>query len=501
MKSASNIILIIDDNEDNQYTFGRYLRQSDFEVWKATTGKEGLALAEKQPSLIILDIQLPDISGYDLCRTLKSEPGTASIPVLQTSAAFTESSDRAHGLDEGADAYLIQPIDAQELIATVRSLLRIRKAESAARLLASQWQTTFDCIGDALCLVDPQGKIERFNRAFHSLFPEAIKGQLLNVVLMAAVSRDPRNAVRQNLQAQTAFELVLQKRWHRISSNPITDHHGQTLGNAWVFSDINSIREAELKLQNVNQDLEQRVTERTVSLREAIHQMEQFSYTVSHDLRAPLRAMQGYSNALIEDFPTTMPSDATNYLQRIADNAARLDKMIIDVLTFTRVSKGAALLSMIPLSKIVHDVIEHYPGLKEPAASITVNVRHSVLANESGLLQAISNLLGNAVKFVAQGITPKIHIWSEARGHDVRLWIEDNGIGISPEYQHRLFGMFERVLPATSDYEGTGVGLAITRKAIERMGGSVGMESDGEHGSKFWIQLAGAKVEEPVPQK
>jgi PAS domain S-box-containing protein len=255
--------------------------------------------------------------------------------------------------------------------------------------------------------------------------------------------------------------------------------------------DITERKKAELM---VNQELEIRVIERTASLREAINQMEQFSYTVSHDLRAPLRAMQGYSNALIEDFASEMGDEARSYLQRIADNAARLEKMISDILTFTRVSRESPLLTKVSLLKLVGDVIDHYPGLKSPQAEIEVNVQHDVLAHESGLMQALSNLLGNAVKFVEPGARPKIRIRSEVLGPDVRLWVEDNGIGILPEYQHRLFGMFERVLP-DDQYEGTGVGLAITRKVIERMGGHAGMESDGHSGCKFWIQLVRAEVE------
>jgi PAS domain S-box-containing protein len=258
--------------------------------------------------------------------------------------------------------------------------------------------------------------------------------------------------------------------------------------------DITERKKAELQ---VNQELERRVVERTASLRDAINQMEQFSYTVSHDLRAPLRAMQGYSNALIEDFSLEMGDEARSYLHRIADNATRLEKMISDILTFTRVSRESPLLTKISLIKLVRDVIDHYPGLKSPQAQIEVevDVQHDVMAHESGLMQALSNLLGNAVKFVETGVVPKIRIRSEVRGPDVRLWVEDNGIGISPEYQHRLFGMFERVLP-DEQYEGTGVGLAITRKVIERMGGEAGMESDGYSGSKFWIQLVRAGADQ-----
>ena len=262
-----------------------------------------------------------------------------------------------------------------------------------------------------------------------------------------------------------------------------------------IQCNIRDITERKKAEQQVNQELERRVIERTASLRDAINQMKQFSYTVSHDLRAPLRAMQGYSNALIEDFATEMGDEARGYLHRIADNATRLEKMISDILTFTRVSRDSPLLTKVSLLKLVQDVLEHYPGLKSPQAEIEVEVdeKHEVLAHESGLMQALSNLLGNAVKFMKLGVTPKIRIRSEIRALNIRLWVEDNGIGISPEYQHRLFGMFERVLP-DEQYEGTGVGLAITRKVMERMGGQAGMDSDGVSGSNFWIQLVRAEV-------
>jgi signal transduction histidine kinase len=493
MSASPEIILIIDDNEENRYTFGRYLKKDHFEVWTAKTGAEGMALAKKNPSLIMLDIQLPDTTGYELCRILKSDPATSSIPVLHTSATFTESSDKAYGLEGGADGYLTQPIDAQELNATVRALLRVRAAERAARGLASQWQTTFDSISDALCLLNPAGEIERFNRAFTGLFsdPSVVQAGQAFTSILSQLQNESQIAIS---NPQHPTELMIRHRWYRVAHDPIKDARGQVVGSVWSFSDINSIREADLKLQNLNRELEQRVSDRTTSLQDAVHQLEQFFYAVSHDLRAPLRAMHGYSNALLEDYSPAMPEEAKDYLQRIATNTARLDKMIVDVLTFTRISKDTPSLQPIPLEKLVLDIIEHYPGLKSPKAEIQVDVHDDVVANESGLMQALSNLLGNAVKFVKAGVTPKIRVWSERRGEDVRIWVEDNGIGISPEYQKRLFGMFERVLPS-SEYEGTGVGLAITRKVVERMKGTVGMESDGLNGSKFWIQLRWAERE------
>jgi signal transduction histidine kinase len=361
----------------------------------------------------------------------------------------------------------------------------VRAAENAAKALASQWQTTFDSISDGLCLVDSTGKIVRFNKSFAGLFPSSEIPR----------TGTPFESIVSNLSVPNLLsrpEVMIQNRWYNVASNSIQNDDGSPVGVAWVFSDINTIREAESKLQDMNTALEQRVVERTASLQAALHQLEQFSYAVSHDLRAPLRAMQGYSSALLEDYADSIDAEGRAYLKRISDNAVRLDKMIVDVLTFTKISRESPILKPIALAPLLRDVIEHYPGLKPPAAQVEFDLPHRVLANESGLVQGLSNLLGNSVKFVAPGVVPEIKVWSEQKGAMVRIWIADNGIGIAPQYQNRLFGMFERVLPS-KDFEGTGVGLAITRKVVERMGGTTGMESDGATGSKFWIELQAAE--------
>jgi signal transduction histidine kinase len=143
----------------------------------------------------------------------------------------------------------------------------------------------------------------------------------------------------------------------------------------------------------------------------------------------------------------------------------------------------------------VREIVQQYPDMQMPKAEILAGVGlFSVIGHELSLGQVIFNLLNNAVKFVVPGTTPKVQVWTERRGEQVRLWIEDNGIGVKPEHQRRLFGMFERVHPGQA-YEGTGIGLAIVRKAMERMGGKVGVESDGANGSKFWIELPAAEKE------
>lgn len=252
-------------------------------------------------------------------------------------------------------------------------------------------------------------------------------------------------------------------------------------------------KKAQAALARAHEELEQRVAERTAKLREAVAQMEEFSYTVSHDLRAPLRGMQAYSKALLDDCGAILATHphAIEYLQRIGSNAARLDKMARDVLTVSRIAQGELHLEPVSLDKLVRELLEYYPAMQAPYARIEFGTLGSVLGHEPSLIQVMSNYLSNAIKFTVPGRTPEIRIWSEKRGDDRRIWIADKGVGIEPKYQHRLFRMFERIHPHLPT-EGTGVGLAVVHKAAERMGGGVGVESDGQHGSQFWLQLRDA---------
>ncbi len=228
-------------------------------------------------------------------------------------------------------------------------------------------------------------------------------------------------------------------------------------------------------------------------MREAIAQIEEFSYSVSHDLRSPIRAMKGYAEAVLEDYGDGLDEQAKDYLNRIVRGGARMDRLIQDVLTYSRLSRGEMQLHSVSLNKLVHDILQQYPEMQPPRSQIAVQEPlPSVMAHEPSLAQVISNLLANAVKFVPPGETPRIRVHAENGGARVRLWVEDNGIGIKPEHQNRLFGVFQRI-HSDKAYEGTGIGLAIVRKGIERMGGTVGVQSDGLTGSQFWIELPAAK--------
>lgn len=271
-----------------------------------------------------------------------------------------------------------------------------------------------------------------------------------------------------------------------------TGHIGTVVDITERKASEEALRGAQAQLHAHAAELEKKVEERTASLREAIAQMEEFSYSVSHDLRAPLRAMTAYAQALVEDYGDRLDDTARNYLERIRRSSQRMENLTYDVLTYSRVARAETELQELNLEALLRDLIAHYPELQPAAADITIQAPlHRVRAHEPSMGQCLANLLTNAAKFVEPGVRPVIRVRTELLGERVRVWVEDNGIGVPSEFHPRLFRVFERV-PTRNAYEGTGIGLAIVRKAAEKMGGRCGLESTGRDGSRFWIELTTA---------
>jgi PAS domain S-box-containing protein len=241
-------------------------------------------------------------------------------------------------------------------------------------------------------------------------------------------------------------------------------------------------------------ELEASIRERTAELQETIGELEAFSYSVSHDMRAPLRAMKGFADLLLQKHTAQLDAQGRRYLEKIQVAAGRMDLLIQDVLAYTRVLRGEITVGPVDLDVLVRNSIDTYPQLHADGVEIQIEgVLPKVLGAEANLAQCISNLLSNAVKFVAPDTKPRVRIGAKVIGTDIRLCIEDNGVGIAPNDQQRIFKMFERV-NGDKTFEGTGMGLAIVRKAVERMGGQMGVESELGQGSRFWIQMKAANL-------
>ena len=274
-----------------------------------------------------------------------------------------------------------------------------------------------------------------------------------------------------------------------------------------------ALRAARLALSQANAELGQKVLERTAKLQETIAELEHFSYTITHDMRAPLRAMQGFGGILLEECSACLHPARREYIRCIADSANRMDKLITDALQYSGVVRQHLEPEPVDTHALLRSMIESYPEFQPPRSNIHIDTHLPVVVgNQAGLTQCFSNLLANAIKFVHPGRVPEVRVWAESVrsqpstestvGHPtpstrpnsqlsnlgpwVRIWIEDKGIGIERQYHDKIWHMFQQL---SKSYEGTGIGLALVRKVVERMDGKVGVESELGHGSRFWVEL------------
>jgi two-component system sensor histidine kinase/response regulator len=258
--------------------------------------------------------------------------------------------------------------------------------------------------------------------------------------------------------------------------------HREVLERTKFAAEISKLNEA---LEEKNREL----VDRSAQLQETVQELERYSYSISHDMRAPLRAMKGYSDILLEEAGPKIAPEHQAYLHKISSAAKRLDRLIEDVLSYSLLSRSKFKLTPIDSDQLIREIIEQYPGLQLPEANIRIEGQlPMVWANEAILTQCISNLLGNAIKFVPAKVTPMILVRAEVSGEEATFWFEDNGIGIAPRDLDRIFGIFVQVHSAES-YRGTGIGLSIVRRAAEKMGGQVGVESTLGKGSRFWLKI------------
>jgi signal transduction histidine kinase len=289
--------------------------------------------------------------------------------------------------------------------------------------------------------------------------------------------------------------------WADAVLTALYDAEGRLRGYAKVTRDLTERRRVEQRREAQAAELQQR----TAELREVNAELEAFSYSVSHDLRAPLRAMRGFAEALLEDHAHALDAEGHEYARRIAASAERMDRLIQDILAYSRLSRVELRPYPVSLASVVAEALRELSGeVRDRQARVDVEAGlPDVLGHRTILVQCVANLIGNALKFVAPEVQPHVRISAERRAGPesdrVRLWVADNGIGVAPEHAERIFGVLER-LHGSEAYPGTGIGLAIVRRGLERLGGWVGVESTPGHGSRFWLELPASTAPPPAEE-
>jgi PAS domain S-box-containing protein len=257
-----------------------------------------------------------------------------------------------------------------------------------------------------------------------------------------------------------------------------------------AFSDITERKQAEEALNQLNADLELRIAARTAALDAKARELETFAYSVAHDLKAPLRGIEGYSRLLLEDHMDWLDEEGRAFLYTIRDSTERMNQLIDDLLAYSRIERRALIAAPIELRQFVETLVEERrTEMEERKINLAMKVNGSVVVTDAeGLSQALRNYLDNAIKFTSDAPEPRIEVGAEETEKSCRLWVRDNGVGFDMKYQDRIFEIFHR-LHRPEDYPGTGVGLAIVRKAMDRMGGRAWAESDVGRGATFFLEI------------
>ncbi|BCS30823.1 hypothetical protein TBR22_A00230 [Luteitalea sp. TBR-22] len=497
----SGVILNVNDDEATRYVLSRTLRRAGYDVREASSGYEALMLAREGPRLIVLDIKLPDLDGLEVCRRLKADPRTATIPVLQTSATFVSAARKAQGLDSGADGYLVQPVEPAELIATVRALLRAQDAEANLREAGLEWQRTFNAIAESAAVLRADGTILRTNRALLALVrasAEEVDGRPVREVFRQRLGIDDPILELEagNLERRVA-EVRAGDCSYRIVTDPILDERGHAHRHVLVMTDITSLR-----------DLADAERRRADELLEDNRRKDEFLAMLAHELRNPLNAI---ATATALQDRTDVPEEHLGHVRAsVARQVRQLSRLIDDLLDVSRLTRGRVQLQKdsLDLSSVIHEVVQMArPYLDARRQPLILDLPDSPLPVHGDSLrlgQALANLLSNASKFseVGRRILLRCEIDRADEAHPVvTIRVVDEGIGIDPARIDSIFEPFVQGQTTLARSEGgLGIGLTIAKRMVELHEGQLTAHSAGlGAGTEFRVTLPLAPLNLATP--
>ena len=504
---------------DSEYRFRSVFEQAPFPIQLFTP--DGFLEQTNQAWEQMWETTRDTTAGYNLLHDQQAEAmghlpyfhkafagETVTLPPVYYDPALSNNQGRPRWIEVHLYSVKDEAENVQEVVLMTRDISDRKQAELALQLSEERFRRAILDAPLPIMLHAEDGKVAQINQTWTEL-----AGYTHSDIPTIADWTEKAYGSRKQLVQEDIERLYNLDRRISEGEYTITTRNGEKRiwefysaplgrlsdGRRLVVStaiDITERKKAEAEIHQLNETLEQRIVERTTQLEEANQQLEAFAYSIAHDLRAPLRGMQGLAEALLEDYGNSLDALGQEYAYHIVTSAQRMDELIHDLLAYSRLSRAELTLSCVDLNVVVSEaMIQLEADLKQQQATVTLlSVLPKVLGHRTTLVQVITNLLTNAIKFV-ENTQPQVQIWAETQDDWVQLWIADNGVGIAPEHQQRIFRVFER-LHGIETYPGTGIGLAIVQKAIERMGGEVGLQSQPGKGSQFWLKLRSNTTQE-----
>jgi PAS domain S-box-containing protein len=472
-------LLIVDDDPISRYATARLLRSAGFRTAEAATGAEGLAAAAAGDfSAMIVDVHLPDLDGFELCRVLRSRGQTHRMPVLHLSAAYVTDEDKVRGLDAGADAYLTHPVEPAVLVATVQALVRTRVAEEAMRRSESKFRAIYEQAPSGLALIDGEGRLRDANSQMLRLL-----GRSLAEVVGRRLDEFQRSADGDD-QGEVAIDRPDGRTVHLSVSISAQIEPGVSL---IVATDV-SQRAA---LETQRQQLLERERDARSEAERVSRLKDTFIAVLSHELRSPLNAMVGWTHVLQQRGGSDETMKALAAIER---NGRLQARMISDLLDMSRLNLGKLPLSLDrvdPADVIAAAVSAVQPDLDARHIDLRLAVEPvgTLRADSSRLQQVMWNLLSNAVKFSPPG--GQVTVGVRAEGADIVMFVSDQGQGIAPAFLAHVFDRFmQSDVGRNRQHGGLGLGLSIVKQLVEAHGGQVQVHSAGlGQGALFEVRL------------
>jgi PAS domain S-box-containing protein len=585
MKSERNKIklreiLVAEDSATQAIQIKHLLENNGYKVIVTSDGKNAVnSLKKNKPALVISDIVMPEINGYELCKSIKSNIETSQIPVILLTR-LKDPEEIIEGLSCGADSFITKPYVDSYLLSHIEKLLseetspdskkvefgteiifrgkkhfiqaeqqnviklmlniyegaiqqneKLIQTQEELRLLNAKlesfvedrtndlfeeiklskeiaqsyktseekYRTLFENSTVGIYRTTPDGRVLLANPALvkmlgYSSFKELSNRNLEEMGFEPSYERSHFKDIMRNEGQIYGMETAWTRSDGTIlfvseSAKSIKSKNGEILYYDGIVEDITKRKKAEFQIKKLNEELEERVIKRTKLLETANKELEAFSYSVSHDLRAPLRAVHGYTKILKEDYYNKLDDEGKRICDVISSSATKMGELIDDLLSFSRIGRSDLSPSVIDMKKMTEVIFE---GLTSPEERERVKFKVGKLKKVAGdaklIGQVWTNLISNAIKYTSKNEVAEISIGLTVSEKMVTYFIKDNGVGFDMQYGHKLFGVFQR-LHSETEFEGNGVGLAIVQRIILKHGGKVWADGEVGKGATFYFTL------------